>query len=155
MSDTSYVPIPNLDDAERDRVLRECASADCTNAKNVLVAARNDIVDKCGDWKYLDSQAWKFLAAAIAVAALAAAMAGSAVLMAGVPELIGSKAVAGLLLNAAFVLAAIAVVMFGLFIGPKFLATRAKKSLRNLGTPSIRPSAMCRTLAPNNAERTS
>ena len=107
--------IPSFGDLpqdQQDEILRECQSEECLEATNALARARNDVVEKCENWKYLDGQVLKRWAVVAMLAAAAAAVAAAGGFLLGIPEpTLVTKVVAAVLLVAAGVLAVIALVL--------------------------------------------
>ena len=128
------VAIPSFGDLpqdQQDEILQECQSQECLEATDALTRARNDLVEKCDNLKYLDSQVVRrwVIVAGLAAAAAALAAAGGALI--SIPEPTGlTKLVGVVLVVVAGILAIIAAWLTVLAIYTMLQAAEARRNLQ-------------------------
>ena len=124
-------PFGDLPPDQQDEILQECQSQECLEATDALTRARNDLVEKCDNLKYLDSQVDRRWTIAVGLAVAAAALAAAAAVLIGFLDPTGLTKVVGVALIAvAGVLVIIAAVMAGLAIKAMYQAAEARSDLQ-------------------------
>ena len=128
-------PFGDLPPDQQDEILAECQSRECLDATDALTRARNHVVEKCENLKYLDNLVVKRWAIAAALAVAAAALASAAAFLVAVPEPTGAtKVVGGVIIGVAGALVVIAAIMAGLAFLAMSQASEARSDLQDSRT---------------------